>query len=236
VADALRREVALDQLAHDALAGDQVGHREVRHAHEATAEQVGERRDAIHHEHRREEERRFDGRGAEATRPSSAAPSTACVSPCTSRAGVPEKASWSCPRCSVGATATANCRLASCAASRAHRARERRQVHRHLALAAARQHGDERPRGVETDACEERGAVRGRLHQVDQRVSDELDRHSGLAVERLFERKDDQHRLRGVADRTDAALPPGPHLRRHVIDDRDAAGVQRARQAQVEVG
>ena len=55
-----------------------------------------------------------------------------------------------------------------------------------------------------------------------------------LVVELLFERQQTQDEIDGRTDRSHASLPPRPHLRAHVLDDRNASLFQLRRQAQIE--
>src|SRR5687767_446014 len=72
--------------------------------------------------------------------------------------------------------------------------------------------------------------------QVDQRMADEADVDSLLLIERLFEGKDRQHAIDGALHHPDAAGAPGPQLRTHVVDHRDAKLLDAPQQPEVEVG
>ncbi len=98
------------------------------------------------------------------------------------------------------------------------------------------QHGQHRSRGVEPLRGEERGAVCGRTRELDERVAHEGHGHAGLAVERLLEGEDHDHVRDALADRAHPPAAPRPHLRRDVVDDGDAAPLQLAGEAQVELG
>src|SRR5271169_6422946 len=57
-----------------------------------------------------------------------------------------------------------------------------------------------------------------------------------LAIKLFFEREDDQHLPHVFPNQLDARLPPRPELWADVVNHRDSALVQFARQAEVEVG
>ena len=116
------------------------------------------------------------------------------------------------------------------------RARDRRDVVGDLLPPAAGEDCEHRPRGVEALLGEERPGMGGRSHDLDERVADERDGHARLAVERLLEREDHEHAVDGLPDLLEPAAPPGPDLGRDVVDDRDSAPLQLAREAQIEVG
>ena len=59
---------------------------------------------------------------------------------------------------------------------------------------------------------------------------------TAFAIELLLEREDDHHLAHVLPHEFDAPLPPGPQLRADVVDHRNAALVQLARQTKVEVG
>ena len=61
-------------------------------------------------------------------------------------------------------------------------------------------------------------------------------RKAVAAEKLLFEGKDTEHVAERPAHTRQAALAPGPHLRRHQVHHGDALAVQLARQAQVEIG
>src|ERR1035441_2647826 len=67
-------------------------------------------------------------------------------------------------------------------------------------------------------------------------MADKLRLNAALAIEALLEREDQQHPANVFAYLLDAALLPRPELRADVVNDRHAALVQLARQAQVELG
>jgi hypothetical protein len=106
----------------------------------------------------------------------------------------------------------------------------------HLVVPAARQHGEHRSLRVEAGLAQHRDAIRRRRDQVDQRMPDELDRHTGALVDLRLEREDRQHQRREAAHRGQPSLAPRPQLRRDVVDHRHAGGVQRRGEAEVEVG
>src|SRR5258705_662798 len=66
-------------------------------------------------------------------------------------------------------------------------------------------------------------------------MADELDRHARLTIDRLLERKDDQHEIRKPANGLDPLRAPCPDLRAHVVHDRDAERLDTARQAEIEI-
>ena len=76
----------------------------------------------------------------------------------------------------------------------------------------------------------------GRLHQIDERMPDELHRHAGLAVDGLLERKDDEHAIGKAADRLQPCRAPGPDLRADVIDHGHAKFPDPRGEPEVEVG
>ncbi len=75
-----------------------------------------------------------------------------------------------------------------------------------------------------------------RQRQVGQRMPDKFRVDTALAIELLFEGEDDQHLAHVLPHQLDARLPPRPQLRADVINHRDPALVQLARQPKVEVG
>ena len=75
-----------------------------------------------------------------------------------------------------------------------------------------------------------------RQRQIGQRMPDELGFDAALAIELLLEGEDHQHLADVLPHQLDARLPPRPQLRADVVDHRDAALVQLARQAKIEVG
>ena len=125
--------------------------------------------------------------------------------------------------------------VASPLAEESQRARDRREVVRDLLPPAARQHGQHRSRGVQPLRGEKRGAVRRRPRELDEGMAHERDRDSRLAVERLLEGEDHDHLRDALPDRPHPAAAPRPDLRRDVVDDRDAAPLQLARESEVEV-
>ena len=61
-------------------------------------------------------------------------------------------------------------------------------------------------------------------------------RHVGGLVDGGLERKDDEHLGRLRLNRAHATRSPGPHLRAHVVDDRDTEAVNGLEELEVEVG
>src|ERR1700690_3993328 len=66
-------------------------------------------------------------------------------------------------------------------------------------------------------------------------MANKLRLNAALAIEALLEGEDHQHLANVFAYLLDAALFPRPQLRADVVNDRHAALVQLARQAQVEI-
>ena len=75
-----------------------------------------------------------------------------------------------------------------------------------------------------------------RRREVDQRMTDEFDRHAGFAIDRFFEWKNHQHPIGNVANRFQPTLPPRPNLRADVIDDRHAEPVDGGGEPKIEIG
>src|ERR1019366_1337542 len=71
---------------------------------------------------------------------------------------------------------------------------------------------------------------------VGKRMADKLHLNAALAIEAFLEGEDHHHPANIFAHALDAALLPRPKLRADVVNDRHAALVQFARQAQVEIG
>jgi hypothetical protein len=67
-------------------------------------------------------------------------------------------------------------------------------------------------------------------------MTDELRVDAVLLVEASLERQHAEHEIDGRADRFHAALAPCPNLRAHVLNGRDAGGLEPARRGQIEVG
>src|ERR1051326_1315688 len=74
------------------------------------------------------------------------------------------------------------------------------------------------------------------MHELDKGVSDVLHRDAGVAVNRFFERKYDQHPIHDRAHRLHASGSPGPQLRTDVVDDGNAEPFDAACQREVEIG
>ena len=70
---------------------------------------------------------------------------------------------------------------------------------------------------------------------IRQRMPDELRAHAVLAVELRLERQQAQHEVHDCADGAHAPLPPGPHLRTHVLNRAQALVLQLLREPQIEV-
>ena len=87
------------------------------------------------------------------------------------------------------------------------------------------------PRRAGQDRSRSRaGTWRDRRRRRDRsikRMTDELHRNAGLAIDRLLERKDRQHAIDEPLHRLQPAGPPGPELRADVVDDRNAERVER---------
>src|SRR5712675_1794444 len=65
-------------------------------------------------------------------------------------------------------------------------------------------------------------------------MADELDGHTGVAINGFLERKYDEHSIRDFANRLDPSWTPRPDLRADVIDDRNAELFAVAGEADVE--
>ena len=92
-------------------------------------------------------------------------------------------------------------------------------------------------RRVRPQAESRRGkAIRGcsGASEIDERMSDKLNRDSSALVHRRFERKDDEHLVNEPLHRLDAVRPPRPHLRAHVIDNGNAEPPQSGHQPKIE--
>ncbi len=70
------------------------------------------------------------------------------------------------------------------------------------------------PRGRATS-----GAAFGSASLVEERVSDELRAHTVPLEQRRFEREDGEDAVAVAPQLAGPALPPGPHLRRDVVED-----------------
>src|SRR2546422_518368 len=66
-------------------------------------------------------------------------------------------------------------------------------------------------------------------------MSDEFDRHAGVAIDLLLERKDHEDEVRDLADRLQAAGAPRPDLRADVVDDGNAEPFELTRQRKIEI-
>ena len=103
-----------------------------------------------------------------------------------------------------------------------------------LFLPAARQEADQEL-ALPRQAVARRRPLEGGQH-VEERVADELDGHPRLLVQADLEREDGEDPGDVAGHRPQAPAAPGPDLRRHEIDDRDAEPARPAGQQQVEVG
>ena len=74
----------------------------------------------------------------------------------------------------------------------------------------------------------------GGLDEIDERMPHKFHGHAGVAVDRLFERKDDKDAIDELLDGLEPAAAPRPDLRAHVVDDRHAELLHLARQPRVE--
>src|SRR5205085_9574622 len=70
----------------------------------------------------------------------------------------------------------------------------------------------------------------------DDRVADVRHGHAMFAVEIGLEGKEHDHVIDGLGNLPHASLPPGPDLRRDVVDDTDAELFASFRHAHVEAG
>ena len=218
---------------------DQVHHREVRHVHEAPAQAVGQARQPVDDDHRRRPAappRRSPCRRRRA--PAREAPSDrmgrARHDP---RARRREGAAPPAPGRARAPGRRRNCRSGFRGRSSAAAPARRAEVVGDLLAAGCR--AGRRPRaGPGRAPCRRRKAARssaGRTRSTSG-CPTKVDGHARLPVERLLEREDHQHPGDRLPDGAHASPPPGPDLRRDVVDDGNAAAAQLARQAQVEVG
>ena len=67
-------------------------------------------------------------------------------------------------------------------------------------------------------------------------MADVADLDPFVAVERLFERENDEHLIHDLADGAQPPSPPRPHLGAHVIKDGNPESVEPLSQTQVEAG
>jgi hypothetical protein len=65
-------------------------------------------------------------------------------------------------------------------------------------------------------------------------MPDEFGVHRMRVVKRFLERQQAQDQIDGVADRTHPPLSPGPYLRTHVLNGRNATGLEAWRDPQIE--
>ena len=71
--------------------------------------------------------------------------------------------------------------------------------------------------------------------QVGERMADVGDRHPGLFVQGRLEREHHEDAVHRARDAVHAPAAPGPYLRAHVVDRRDAGVLQLALDAEVEL-
>ena len=204
-------EVALDQLLDDLAPGDQVGHRVVRHA----GRRAGRARRSAARAGRR---RPWAG-------PSSAA-STVAVPEATIPAVAALRSAWVWPGDRVtGRPARPGRRGARSRLGRhregelqvgpplARGARSAPAIGGRLCATSCRRLPGRTARtgraGSSPCAARNAGAVRGRPHELDERVAHERHRHARLAVERLLEGEDHDHV--GDASRGSSRMRPRRH-------------------------
>jgi hypothetical protein len=65
-------------------------------------------------------------------------------------------------------------------------------------------------------------------------MADERGAYAMFAIKGGLERKQAQHQVHGLADGANPTLPPGPHLRTHVLHGFETGAFQLARQAKIE--
>ena len=76
----------------------------------------------------------------------------------------------------------------------------------------------------------------GGPHQAGQGMADVSGRNAGALEELPFKGEDTEQAAESAAHGADAALAPGPGLRRYQVDDGDAGGVEAAGGAEVKIG
>ena len=102
--------------------------------------------------------------------------------------------------------------------------------------AAAGHDRDPLLREVKVELCGIVFAGDGRRRQFGQRMPHERGIHSAIAIELLFERKNDQGLGDVLAQQSYTSLPPRPELRRDVVDDGNVPLLHLTRDAPVECG
>ena len=184
VGDTLGREVVLHQFRHDAPARHQVHHPERVQLHERPAESVGEGRYPVDDDHRPLVQRCLHSRRSRGRHHDVACaqhiigPSFDDGDSAVEDSGVNSDVA----RC--GARATMNCTAGTCERISSAAAARVGSVAR---TSLGRLPGKQRHRGgLGSSSAPLTGARRGRRHanQIDQRVADELDRHTRALVDR----------------------------------------------------
>ena len=79
-----------------------------------------------------------------------------------------------------------------------------------------------------------RRSARGLGNEIEQRVTDEFDRDTGLAIERFFEREDDQHLLNESFQHFYTTGPAGPDLGTDEVERGNPAVLRERQHATVE--
>ncbi len=72
--------------------------------------------------------------------------------------------------------------------------------------------------------------------KLRQRMAHKFGFHAVVVVEPLFKGKDGQHPVDVALHAADAVFLPGPELRAHEVDDRNALAAEVPRQGEVHVG
>ena len=100
-----------------------------------------------------------------------------------------------------------------------HCAEDGREIESDFLVAAARKERDHRAIAIETQNSRHGRAIRGRRHVIDEGMSHEGDRDLRVAIDLFLKWKDHQHLGNVPLHVLDPASPPGPQLRRDVVDD-----------------
>ena len=92
------------------------------------------------------------------------------------------------------------------------------------------------PESGKSERAPRRSAVRFERQLVGERVADEDRAQAGGVVDAALERQQAQHEVEEARHARRAPAPPGPDLRAHVLHRPQARGMQRGREAEVELG
>ena len=137
---------------------------------------------------------------------------------------------------SEGARAMTNCACGSLRGDLRDRIADDRQQPLDFVRPAARQQRHDRPLRIEPDLAQKTVLRLLRAREIDERMSDELHRHAGIAIDLFLERKDHEHAIDEPLHHLHAALAPRPELRADVIDDGHAELLDRRGETEIEVG